>query len=312
MIDAMSKLYLNTSLFILLALHTNMQPLTFGILLALIAMIGWGFGDFLIQRSTRKFGNWETLFIITFSGAIVLLPFVFSQLITLAETRTFCILLGASVVILFGALYEFEGFRQGKLSVIEPLLSLEVPVSIVLALFVLGEVLTGMQYGLIALLLLGLVLVSLEKAHVSRKAWLEKGVIIAAAGALLMGVANFGVGFAARESSPLMINWFMSVFLAVVSYTKLRVHGKHRALWQNCWRYRTFLAKMCILDNAAWIAFAYAMVLAPIGIAVALSESYIIIGVILGVYINKDKLKAHQKVGLLLGLASAIVLATSV
>lgn len=280
-----------------------------GIILALIAMIGWGFGDFLIQRSTRKFGDWETLFIITCVGALVLFPFIFSQLITLAETRTFLILLGVSVVILFGALFEFEGFREGKLSVIEPLLSLEVPVSVLFAFFFIGEVLTGTQYLLIGTLLIGLSLVSLKRTHFSKRAWLEKGVLIGIAGALLMGVANFGVGYGARESSPLLINWFMNVFLALISYTKLRAHGKHRALWHNCWQFRKFLAKMCILDNAAWIAFTYAMVLAPIGIVVALSESYILIGVILGLSINKEKLSAHQKIGLILALISAIALA---
>ena len=29
-----------------------------GILFALAALVFWGFGDFLIQRSTRKFGDW--------------------------------------------------------------------------------------------------------------------------------------------------------------------------------------------------------------------------------------------------------------
>ncbi|MSS75081.1 hypothetical protein EXS73_02625 [Candidatus Pacearchaeota archaeon] len=69
---------------------------------------------------------------------------------------------------------------------------------------------------------------------------------------------------------------------------------------------------MCILDNAAWIAFAYAMVLTPIGIVVALSESYILIGVLLGICVNKEHLQLHQKFGLILALGAAIWLATSV
>ena len=66
---------------------------------------------------------------------------------------------------------------------------------------------------------------------------------------------------------------------------------------------------MSLLDKIAWVAFAFAMSLAPIGIIVALSESYIIIAVILGLTINKEKIKFHQKIGLVMAIISAIVLA---
>ena len=77
-------------------------------------------------------------------------------------------------------------------------------------------------------------------------------------------------------------------------------------------RDKKLLIWMSILDNIAWLAFAAAMSLAPISIAVALSESYIIIAVILGIYINKEPLKAHQKVGLVVAILSAIALAVTI
>ena len=61
------------------------------------------------------------------------------------------------------------------------------------------------------------------------------------------------------------------------------------------------LTGMCILDNIAWIAFAWAMTLAPIGIVVALSESYIIIAVLLGMFVNREFLRKHQKIGRFMG-----------
>jgi drug/metabolite transporter (DMT)-like permease len=44
-----------------------------GIVLAIVAMLSWGFGDFLIQKNTRKIGDWDTLFFITLFGAAILL-----------------------------------------------------------------------------------------------------------------------------------------------------------------------------------------------------------------------------------------------
>jgi hypothetical protein len=46
--------------------------MTTGILFALLAMLFFGFGDFLIQRSTRKVGDWETLFLFSILGGVQL------------------------------------------------------------------------------------------------------------------------------------------------------------------------------------------------------------------------------------------------
>src|SRR3990167_9067947 len=51
-----------------------------GIIFALIALVSWGVGDFFIQRSARKFGDWESIFAIEITGLVVLLPFVFRDL----------------------------------------------------------------------------------------------------------------------------------------------------------------------------------------------------------------------------------------
>ena len=54
--------------------------MTIGVLLAFGALIGWGFGDFLIQRSTRAVGIWKTLFSIGVGGTLLLTPFVFPSI----------------------------------------------------------------------------------------------------------------------------------------------------------------------------------------------------------------------------------------
>jgi drug/metabolite transporter (DMT)-like permease len=282
-----------------------------GIIFALVAMLCWGFGDYLIQKSTRKFGDWETLFLIALFGAIVLSPFVYKSLpeIFSSFNKTFVILLIASLAMLIAALFEFEALKEGKISVVEPLWSLEIPMSALLAFFLLKEVIGKQQIFLIALLIVGLVLVSLRSHHLSKRVWLEKGVIIAALSAVLMGVANFFVGFGARLSDALMVNWFFNVVIIIFTGIYLLKTKKMSVLMRDIKSTKGLLAGMCILDNGAWIAFAYAMILAPIAIAVALSESYIIIAVLLGMFVTKEKLGNHQKIGLIIAVISAIILA---
>ena len=285
--------------------------MSFGILAAIIAMLCWGFGDFLIQRSTRKIGDWETLFLITLFGSVVLLPFVWHDLpIFLQNTGpTFWILVAAGLLLFVAALLEFEALKEGKISVIEPTWSLEIPVAAILATLILGESLNPLQILLIATLIVGLFFVS-YKGEVTKKFFLEKGVLISVFAAIMMGTTNFFVGWGARETSPLVINFVISFVSLVGSFIFLVIKKKTFKTISHLVKYPKMLLSMMVLDNAAWIAFAFAMTLAPIGITVALSESYIIIAVILGIFINKESLSKRQHVGLLVALTSAIILAT--
>ena len=280
-----------------------------GILFAFAAMLCWGFGDFLIQKSVRKLGDWETLFIITLFGTILLLPFVYQDIprIFSLQSKELPILLGASAILFFAALLDFEALKRGKLSVVEPLWSIEVPVSTTLAFLIIHESMSPLQGILVASLVVGLFIVSLHSQHLEKRIWLEKGVALAFLAAIVMGAANFFVGWGARASDALMMNWFLNLFIALASFPFVVHSHTLSRVWKDAIDKKTLW--MCLLDNSAWIAFAFAMTLAPIAIAVAISESYIIVAVLLGLYINKEKLRTHQKVGLVIAMISAVWLA---
>lgn len=154
-------------------------------------------------------------------------------------------------------------------------------------------------------------LVTLKEKYSVRKFFVEKGVIIALFAAIVMGTANFFVGWGARVSDPLMVNFIINIFVVIVTGVYLLQTGRLNKTLKDLSNNRTLLLSMAISDNAAWIAFAFAMSLAPIAIAVALSESYIIVAVLLGLFINKEHLQNHQKFGLIIALISAIVLAST-
>lgn len=284
-----------------------------GIVLAFVAMLCWGVGDFLIQKSTRKIGNLETLFAITAFGTLLLLPFIWRDLPSLFENAVgFAILTIGSLILFVAALLEFEALKRGKISVIEPTWSLEIPASIILAYLILSERLAPSQLLLILCLIVGLFLVSYRGRVFSSRFFLERGILISLAAAVLMGAANFFVGWGSRLTDPLLTNFFFNLVIAVGSGLFLLLSGRFSEFRSDLVHHRTLILPMSILDNAAWIAFAFAMTLAPIGIAVALSESYIIVAVILGLSVGRERLGLHQKIGLLVAIAAAIVLAVSV
>lgn len=287
-----------------------------GITAAFAAFLLWGLGDFFIQRSARKVGDWETLFFISLFGMIALFPFVRGELGALfspSGSGAVTILLITSFVILFAALFDFEALKRGKISVVEPVLAFELPVSAAFAYMFTSESFTIIQIAAGSLLLVGIILVSMTRTHLSRRARiLEKGVVMAGIGSIGLGVANFLVGYSARETGALMVNWFMSVFLTTATLVYIWFVEKRKIFNRDVRRNAGTVAAASILDTGAWVAFAYAAIAIPIGIAVAISESYLALAAILGVYINKERLSSHQKIGAALAIAMAIVLSITV
>ncbi len=281
-----------------------------GIMFALFALVCWGFGDFYIQRATRKIGDWEALFVIVLFGAIALTPFIYKDLEFLfsLHDNTFLILTGVSVVLLIAALLDFEALKKGKIAIAEPLLALEVPITAVLAVFLINEGLGLLEIFFIAILLIGLVLVSLRSHHLKRKIWLEKGALLMVSGAVLMGIANFMYGFASRITNPLLTNWFIDVFVSVICIFYLMSNGRVKGLGKDISRNKKVVLFTAIFDNLAWIFFAFSVTFIPITIALSISESYIALAALLGLLVNKEILMKHQKIGLITALGSAIAL----
>ncbi|MEI8249481.1 MAG: DMT family transporter [Candidatus Taylorbacteria bacterium] len=282
-----------------------------GIGLAFIAMLSWGIGDFVMQKSVKKMGDWETLFFITLFGTFVLFPFVYRHIPALVMNpgNDLVILIGAGIVLIVAAICSFEGYKTGKLAVLEPIISLEIVSTALLSFFILHDIVTPLQITLIALLIGGLVLVSYRGHSFSHKIFLEKGVIIFIAGAVLMGVADFLLGWGSRVTDPLLANFVINVVMVVVSGTVLLIGGRMHHAYRDVMPSRGLVLVMSIADNIGWIAYAVAMALVPIAIATGLSESSIIISVLLGLFVNKEKLFKYQKVGLIVALVSVIVLA---
>lgn len=88
----------------------------------------------------------------------------------------------------------------------------------------------------------------------------------------------------------------------------LSLKGDASSLVSDIRKYPKRIIGQSILDNAAWVAFATATTFVPIAIAATISESYITLAVLLGVLLNREKLKAHQIAGVLLAIIGVLVL----
>lgn len=289
-----------------------LQYMHMGTMFALIAFVSWGVGDFLIQKSTRKFGDWISLFFISATASVAFLPFMYKEIPALLQPDSYNdlgILILASLVSTVAALLLFEGLKEGKIAVVEPIFAFEIPVVAFLAWVFLKETLTISQIGLIVILVLGIFLISIKSFNHLRQIKLEKAVLLTIFATIAMGAENLLYGIGARVTSPLLVNWFTSLCITIITLGYIVYRGQFSNIAKDYRKDKWLVLMISGLDNVAWLSYSFAAVYLPIAIVTGISEGYIALAVLLGLVVNKEKLKLHQRLGLIFTLVATILLA---
>lgn len=283
--------------------------LSLGIIAALVAFVGWGFGDFLIQKGTRSIGSVETLFFIGLAALIGLFPLVSSELLRLS-VGDWMTLLVVGTAILAASYMDFEALRQGKMAIIEPIVGLELPLTVVFAITIGHEVLGTTELLLSGLVFAGVILsvtTRLDHLHYHKRLF-EKGVLIALAAAFGLALVNFLVGESSRELSALTTVWFGHSFLALACGIQMLFTGRWKLLGRHIKKHPFTILGFSVFDNIAWAAYALSMTLIPISIATTISGSYIALAVLLGLFVARERVASHQVLGIGLVIAGVAAL----
>jgi len=274
-------------------------------------MLAWAFGDFLIQRSARKVGDVQALAIIGIVGSIGLIPFIIKDLplLLVKENLYFLIALGALTFI--DAILDFEALKEGKLSIIDVIFEIELPVTVALSYFFFKETLSTFQFIIIFVVLWGMILMA-TKSFSHWRTKLEKGVWMAFASAVLMGVVNFMTASSSKRMSPLLAVWLPWVVFTIITVVVIWRREGLSDFGKNLKNYTWLLVMTGIVDTVAWVFYAYATKNNSISIITAITECYPAIAMLLGLWFNKEHIKWHQYIGAGLALAGSIILATTV
>lgn len=218
-------------------------------------------------------------------------------------------ILGAAVVMTVASYFDFEALRLGKISVIEPLYAFEIVITLLLSAFFIKEYLDLWQTLLVIITMIGIFLVSTKSiSHFKNIHW-ERGIMLAILATIGMGIVNFLYGLGARDTNPLLINWFVSAAVSLVSLAVLLSQSRLHEIIGDLKNNARLIVSVSFIDNLAWIAFSYATLFIPIAVATSITESYIVLAALLGLKINKEKLALHQKLGLVITALAAIILA---
>jgi len=271
-------------------------------------MVAWGFGDFIIQKGTRKIGDMETLAWIGLLGTIGLTPFVWHDLALVVQTSNFLVLLLLGIITFAIGIANFEALKRGKISVVEVILEAELPIAVLLGLFFFRESLSILQILLIMLVFAGILLIAAEPGQIKKKHFLEKGAMLALIAAAGYGIIDFLTAVGAKTVSPLLTIWFTWVTFTIICLIYMAWQGKLIHFFKDAAKYKTIVLAMGIIDTLAWILFAIAVRNNELAITVAITESYPAIGLILGVAVNREKVAIHQYVGAIIAVAASFAI----
>lgn len=281
--------------------------LEWSVLAAFGAMICWGLGDFFIQRSTRQIGNVESLAWIGVIGSVLLLPFVWNDLALLVQPQNALFFVGLGALTFIVALINFEALKEGKLSVIDVILEIELPITVGFGIVFLAEAISLVQWFAIAFVFAGIVMISLPKLSISKSIkQFEKGIGYALLAAVGLGILNFWTGVGAKTFSPFLVIWVPWAIFGVLCLIIIAKREGFARFFQNAKKFKKTILAESLLDTAAWVLFAIALSTHAISIVTAITESYPALAVLLGVFINKEKIQQHQWAGAVLALAGSV------
>ena len=271
-----------------------------------------GLGDFLIQRSTRKAGDLISLGFIGVLGTIGLLPFVWNEL-TFDGVLFAALPLGLLGLLHFGTSWiNFEALRKGKLAVIDVILEFELVVTLFFGIFILGDVLTATQLMLIVPIFFGIILMAFRKFSHLKSRRFERGVVLAFVAALGLGLVDSLTGYSVKLTSPLLVIWVTWAIISLCSVVFILAGKKRRHVFPVIRKEWRLLGAMAVADTIAWVLYAFVIDAHSVSIATALTESYPAVALILGVWINRERLGWHQYLGALLALGASVGLALTV
>jgi drug/metabolite transporter (DMT)-like permease len=280
-----------------------------GIIFALVALFGWGFGDFLAQRGIKKIGIWKALFIGDMVGFVIFLPFIWKDFSNLNQ-QTVILLILSGIVYTFASLFYFFALDRGKIALLEPMNGLEILVTVGLGITIGKESLSLLQFISIFVALIGIVLaVTIHHTHLHyHKRLLEKGVILAGVGAIGMALSNFLVGTSSHQMSPVLIVWFIHAAITLQCFIYLAYQKQLKSVFSLPARTFRISITSGLFNNAGWLGFAFSTTFIPISVATTISEGYIALVVMLGIFVNREKLQKHQIVGVILAIIGVLAL----
>ncbi len=281
-----------------------------GVLLGLLAALGWGSADFLARSATRLIGTYRTLFYMQFIGLFSLSVYLLAtgQLPRLLETAgwqpwAWCVLV--ALLNVAGSLALYRAFETGVLMIVSPIAASYAALTVTLSLLS-GETLSRLRGIGIGLALIGAVFaatsfvspqeVKVEAGTQGRKQRLARGAGLALFAAVAYGVMFWLLGFQVTPAlggiAPIwLIRLVTPCTLALVAAParqSLRL-PPGRGWW--------LIAGVGVLDTSAYVANTIGFATHQVAVVSVLASLFSTVTVMLAWFFLRERLHWSQWLG---------------
>jgi drug/metabolite transporter (DMT)-like permease len=279
-----------------------------GLALGLGAALAWGFADYFAARASRRIGALRVVLGFHLVATAVLLGLVLATgALGDVSVKHVAFFAGVGVLGWSSYLAFYRALAIGPISVASPIISGYAAVTVVLAVLVVGERLSGRQTAAIVVTILGVVL---SGADLHRIARLERvaplGLLFSLLAMVLIGAFVFGISYYRDE-----LGWLAPIFLGRAFATLFLIAHVGRSGWPAADRTPRILAVLvllALLDTAGYVCFNVGTGYAKTSIVAAASAPYGVVPVIMGVAFLAERPTRPQWVGAALVIAGLVLL----
>ncbi len=272
-----------------------------GVIFGLAAMLFFGTSNFLVKGAMKRTDAVTFGTVRTFGTAILLLIYALtSRSLAFPSPKTWLL------IIIFGVLgaiayYTFsKAMKEGDVGIVVPIVNANTVITIILAAFLLGEVLDIQSYIYIALIIIGIIFISIKHTGKASK----KSILLALTTFVIWGVIFLMYRLISEDIGPIMTGFYTEsmIFLAFLPFFKYK---KSLAINIHGWK---IIISIIVLVASAIVAFNMGMYYSLVSIVSPIASAAGLVAVILGMIVYKERLRPLQYAGIVLITINIILL----
>jgi len=282
-----------------------------GIISGLISMFGWGTSDFLAAKSSRKIGYLLTLFWMQIAGFLIAsfyfflhFSFPFNNIVKYLPALIIGGFLNAIGYIAF-----YKGLKEARVSLVSPIGGSWAVITVILSSVFLGEVLSTNRILFIALIFIGLMLVStnIKKILEIKKLTIFDGVKEGFVAMFCWGIAMFLIINPSR-----LLSWFLPIFVfrffsILFLLFFIFINKQSLRISYNLDLFGPVLL-IGLFDVGAFFTYSFGIIGAYASFIAPIAASFPLVTIILSRIFLKEKLDISQIFGIIITISGLILI----
>ena len=268
-------------------------------------MLGYGVEDVIAKTMLSNRNAIRIAVVSQTIGTILFLAVALTYDLALPSPTIICLALISGIFSAFVLSSYYLALSLGKASIISPTFSCMSVVAVVLSLWVLGESLTGLQLSLISLVFAGILLVAFEKSETKDSAH-KLSILLALLAAVLGGGGIIIQKWIAESSHYLMAFVLSRIFMISFMLPISPLIRETRPVITS----RTYakLAILGLMDVSAFFCWYIGLRIGLVSIVTPIVLSSPAVTVVLAHIFLNERVRLHQRLGILAVVAGIVLL----